>query len=223
MDNDPSATALAFAASVGLRDCTVKSAEPSGSNWLVFVEGMFTVEEHPGASQEDKDTLAAFLRESFTLKVVVSRGNVLKHEWLGIETDDTKPDEIACVDRYLRLVLTETMHARSARVRFRAETDRIVVSYDDGGEWRERDHPPVRLWHTLLAAIHSLIGDSLIGSGPTDPESSPPINTVLLNPETCSPGSVFPASTAVEITFQFSQTEVILAFAEICPLTPPPR
>jgi hypothetical protein len=135
---------------------------------------------------------------------------------------DIDPDEIACVGRYLRLVLKESMHAHLARVRFRAETDRIVVSHDEGGEWVERDHPPVRLWHTLLAAIHSLIGDRLVGSGPTDPESIPQINTVVLNPEMYGLGNIFPASTAIVVTFHFSQTEVLVEFAEICPPPTPP-
>ncbi len=123
---------------------------------------------------------------------------------------NSDPDERESVQRYLHLVLKETVQAHSQRLRFTAEPDRIVVAYDNGGDWVERDHPPIRLWHTLLAALHSLIGNKLIHLGPTGPETvSPPINTVVLDMTTDDLGRGSPCAT---INACFSQTEVILEF-----------
>ena len=61
----------------------MKSVEPNGMHWLVLVEGILTVDGLPADDQE-KEIVAAFLRDPFTLKVLVSGGSVLKHEWIGV-------------------------------------------------------------------------------------------------------------------------------------------
>jgi hypothetical protein len=77
-------TALDYAATLGLRACAAKSVQQNGSDWLVLVEGMLVLRA-PSTNDKDKETVARFLSEPFRVKIVVSRGSVLRHEWIGVQ------------------------------------------------------------------------------------------------------------------------------------------
>jgi hypothetical protein len=47
--------AIAFTATLPLRDCVVQSLKSEGSNWTVMVEGLLGVEHEP-PSDEDRKT-----------------------------------------------------------------------------------------------------------------------------------------------------------------------
>jgi len=76
--------ALAFAATLGLRHCAAKSVEKNGLDCVVLVEGMLVLNSFP-ADDADKEAVAAFLSEPFRVRILLSRGIVVKHEWIGVQ------------------------------------------------------------------------------------------------------------------------------------------
>lgn len=89
-------------------------------------------------------------------------------------------EDVESVSRYLKFVVSEAAVANCSAVRFVATDDRILVERLQDGDWIEREHPPIRLWHSLLASIHSLLGDKLIRAC-SEIERCPAINTVELS------------------------------------------
>ena len=78
--------AIGFAAR-SLNDCTVKSIEPDDAGWWVSVEGMLVPDELPEGDDANTADVKAFLSEPFCVRVLVSHGAVLRHEWIGIDFD----------------------------------------------------------------------------------------------------------------------------------------
>lgn len=83
-DHEAVEAALAFAATLGLQDCAAKSVEQNGADSLVLVEGTLAPKSLP-AEHQDRNAAAAFLSEPFCVRMLVSCGAVVKHEWLGIQ------------------------------------------------------------------------------------------------------------------------------------------
>ena len=83
-DHEAVEAALAFAATLGLREWAAKSVEQNGADSLVLVEGTLAPKSLP-ADDQDREAAGAFLSEPFCVKVIVSRGIVLTHEWVGIQ------------------------------------------------------------------------------------------------------------------------------------------
>ena len=117
-------------------------------------------------------------------------------------------EDVALVGRFLRLVVSEAVAAKCAAVRFVAADDRILVEHLQDGNWIERDHPPIRLWYSLLASIYSLLGERLVWVC-SETERCPAINTVELPTSLPWLWKIREAGDeSIRLQFVFSQSEV---------------
>jgi len=112
-------------------------------------------------------------------------------------------------DFFVLAMITEAVEMKYPIVRLSPSNDEIVIHFRSVGEWIERDRIPIRMWHFVVASIHSLIGARMDITS-SDSETTPVLNKVEL------PGSLPPLQLGrvefdtVQLNFVFSQETVMM-------------
>lgn len=114
-------------------------------------------------------------------------------------------------EAFVRAMINEAAERKYTIVRLSPSNDSIVIHFRSDGEWIERDCIPIRMWHFVVASIHSLIGARMDITS-SDSETTPVLNAVELS------GSLPPLQKrrvgfeTVQLNVTFSQETIAIEF-----------
>ena len=66
------------------------------------------------------------------------------------------PDYRRLIGRIVAVIIHEALEMGASDIRLDRFEDRVNVRYRVNGAWKQRDCPPARLWHSILAQLHNL-------------------------------------------------------------------